>query len=116
VYDSKERERGVDVDVNDTIPFETLQVVGLAETVRTEIRLKKKHMNLCPYDSEESERGVGVDENTIILFETLQVVGFTEAVRTVIRLKKTPMNLCPCDTEEIEKVIVKEKTYKCVSV
>jgi hypothetical protein len=72
--------------VNDTIPFETLQVVGRAETVRTEIRLKKKHMNLCPYDSEECERGVGADVNTIMMFKTLQFVGFAEDVRTVIRL------------------------------
>ncbi len=34
-------------DVNETMLFETLQVVGLTEDVRTVIRLRKKNMNLC---------------------------------------------------------------------
>ncbi len=45
--DSEECERGVCAGVNDTMLFETLQVVGLGETVRTVIRLRKKTMNLC---------------------------------------------------------------------
>ena len=45
--DSKERECAVGADVNSTKLFETLQVVGLAEAVRTAILLHKKPMNLC---------------------------------------------------------------------
>jgi hypothetical protein len=41
-YDSEERDCGVGTDVNDTKPFETLQVVGLTEVARTVIRLWKK--------------------------------------------------------------------------
>jgi len=39
VRDREECERGVGADVNATMLFETLQDVGLAEDVRTEIRL-----------------------------------------------------------------------------
>ncbi len=38
-YDNEERDCGVGADVNDTMMFETLQVVGLTEVVRTVIRL-----------------------------------------------------------------------------
>ncbi len=61
--------------VNDTMLFETLQVVGFTEDVRMAIRLRKKPMNLCTCDSEERERGVGAGVNDTVLFETLQVLG-----------------------------------------
>jgi len=38
VYDSKENERWMGTDVNDTVLFETLQVIGFTEAVRTGIR------------------------------------------------------------------------------
>jgi hypothetical protein len=47
--------------------FETLQDVGIAEVVRTEIRLWIKPMNLCGCDNEERERGVGADVNDTML-------------------------------------------------
>jgi hypothetical protein len=40
--DNVERERGVGVDLNATMLFETLQVVGLVGAVRMEIRLRQK--------------------------------------------------------------------------
>jgi hypothetical protein len=40
--DNEERERGEGAGVNATMLFETLQVVGLGETVRIVIRLRKK--------------------------------------------------------------------------
>jgi hypothetical protein len=76
----------VGAGVNVTILFETLQVVGLSETVRTVIRLPKKTMNLCVYDSEESDHGVGVGVNVTMLFETLQVVLFYESIKRELQV------------------------------
>jgi hypothetical protein len=55
--DNVERERGVGVDVNDTMLFETLQLVRIVGAARMEIRFRKKNMNLCTCDSEECEWG-----------------------------------------------------------
>jgi hypothetical protein len=74
--------------VHVTILYETLQVVGFEEDVRTVIRLQKKHMNLCGCDNEERECGEGTGVNATMLFATLQVVGLEEDVRTGIRLRK----------------------------
>ncbi len=57
-------------DVNVTMLFTTLQVVRFEEAVRTTIRLRKKHMNLCACDSEERVREVGVDLNDTMLMMT----------------------------------------------
>jgi hypothetical protein len=86
--DGEDPECGVGACVNPTNLLTTLQVVGLVETVRTTIRLRKKTMNLCACDNEKRDRGVGTDVNSTMLFETLQVVGLTETVRTVIRFRK----------------------------
>ncbi len=51
--DSEECDRGVRAGVNTTLLFATLQVVGLPETVRTVIQLRKKTMRLCSCDTEE---------------------------------------------------------------
>ncbi len=62
VYDGEDRDREAGDSVNSTMLFEVLQVVqvvGVAEAVRTAIRLRKKTMNLCASDSEDRERGVG---------------------------------------------------------
>ena len=62
VYDGEDRDRGVGASVNSTMLFgvlQVVQVVGVAEAVRTAIRLRKKTMNLCASDSEDRERGVG---------------------------------------------------------
>jgi hypothetical protein len=53
----------VGADVNADMLFETLQVVGIGEVVRTVIRLSKKPMKLCVSRLEERERGVGADVN-----------------------------------------------------
>jgi hypothetical protein len=105
VCDNEERECEVGADVNGTMLFETIQVVGLAETVRTTIRLWGKPMNLCACDNEELECEVGADVNTTMLFDTLQVVGLSEADRTTIRLWGKPMNLCAYDNEELEREV-----------
>ncbi len=56
---NEECECGVGVSVNDTVLFETLQGVGLVESVRTVIWFRKNPINLCACDNEECERGVG---------------------------------------------------------
>jgi hypothetical protein len=51
--DNEECECGVGVSVNETVLFETLQVVGLIESVRTVIRFRKKNpINLCACDND----------------------------------------------------------------
>jgi hypothetical protein len=68
--DIEECECEVGAGVNDTMFFETLQVVGLSEAVRTAIRLRKTPINLCVYDSEDRECGLGANVNDTILLLT----------------------------------------------
>jgi hypothetical protein len=66
-YVIEECECGVSVNVNATILFAILQVVGITEPVRTVIRFRKKTMNLCELAREYHELGVGVDVNDTML-------------------------------------------------
>ena len=74
--------------VNATMLSETLEVVGLGETVtvRRPFWFRKKPMNLCVCDNEEREYGVGAGVNTTRLSETLEVVGLSEAARRLFWL------------------------------
>ena len=72
VFDIEDREHGVGTGVNDTMMSETLEVVGLGETVRRSFWFRKKNLNLCVCDN----------------------------VRRSFWLRKKTLNLCPCDNED----------------
>ena len=80
VCDSNECEDGMGAGVNVTMMSETLEVVGITETVGRPFWWRKKPMSLCGCDSEERECGVGAGVNTTMMSETLEVVGITESV------------------------------------
>ena len=58
---------------NSTLLSDTLQSMGLTESVtsRARVWLRKKTMDLCAFESEEHEHGVGAGVNSTLLSDTL---------------------------------------------
>ena len=63
----RECEDWVGAGVNSPMLSETLEVVGITETVRRPFWLCKNTMNLCVCDNEEREHGVGAGVHSTIL-------------------------------------------------